>query len=225
MRPLMPEHTARLACQECLAFIASPVKVGISVVEWKQDAFEIQLLLRVRRQGEASADALQQQFALAFQGGSARELFLELAELLPSAEQRSQLLRAAEAAGWAPQPTVQEADMSLAAAVITSNLGSRAEPDQAAAPGAPEEASGAGDPGWQPLDRSRIAEAASAMSDAPINNVQVIAFLPSMHCMLCTVCQLIASRVLQLPWNVLCSVLGWEKQEAFFGCSCFHQRC
>ncbi len=51
------------------------------------------------RQGDLSANALQQRFALALDT-EAQGMFLELAELLPSPEQRSQLLQAAQQAGW-----------------------------------------------------------------------------------------------------------------------------
>lgn len=69
--------------------------------------------------------------------------------------------------------------MSLAAAVLTGSLASTAEPDQAAAPETAEDGTGTGDPGWEPLDRSRIAEAASGMSEPPADGVQVIAVVPS----------------------------------------------
>ena len=172
------------------------------------------------RQGDTSADALQQQFALAFQGEAARELYLELAELLPSAEQRSQLLRAAEAAGWAPRPAAQGVDMSLAAAVVTGSLGGRAEPDQAAAPGTAAEGSGAGDPGWEPLDRSRIAEAASAMSRPPGDDVQVDCALPAV----CITHTLTGLRPQDLgvfgltPYFVLCSTLKLHMAGGLFRC-------
>jgi len=52
-----------------------------------------------RRQGDVSAELLQQQFALAFQS-QAPALFLELADILPSEKQRSELLQAATKAGW-----------------------------------------------------------------------------------------------------------------------------
>ncbi len=51
------------------------------------------------RQGELPASALQQRFALALDA-EAPGMFLELAELLPSPEQRSELLQAAQQAGW-----------------------------------------------------------------------------------------------------------------------------
>ena len=158
----------------------------------------------MHRQGDTSADALQQQFALAFKGEVARELFLELAEVLPSTEERSQLLRAAAAAGWAPQPAVQDMDMSLTAAVITSQLNSTAEPGQAAGPLAAEEDARTGDSEWQPLDRSRIAEAASAMSESPVSHVQVIAFPPYQLCMLWDSFALVGFPV--LPLLHLCMV-------------------
>lgn len=52
------------------------------------------------RQGDLSAGALQQRFALALDA-EAPGMFLELAQLLPSAQQRSDLLAAAQQAGWA----------------------------------------------------------------------------------------------------------------------------
>ena len=51
------------------------------------------------RQGELSADALQQRFALSLDA-EAPGMFLELADLLTSQEQRSELLLAAQQAGW-----------------------------------------------------------------------------------------------------------------------------
>ena len=51
------------------------------------------------RQGDLSAGSLQQRFALALES-EAPDLFLELAELMPSAQQRSALLEAAQQAGW-----------------------------------------------------------------------------------------------------------------------------
>ena len=56
-----------------------------------------------------SADALQQRFALSLDA-EAPEMFLELAQLLPSQEQRSQLLRAAQQAGWTADAGTPGAD-------------------------------------------------------------------------------------------------------------------
>lgn len=101
-----------------------------------------------------TAEALQQRFALAFKG-EARQLFLDLAQLLPSQLQRAQLLSAAAAAGWL-QPSADAADA--------------AEPDEQAAVGQPQETEGLSTAqqedgtAWQPLDRSRIAAAASALA-------------------------------------------------------------
>jgi hypothetical protein len=118
-----------------------------------RDAAALKCLSIVPRQGDMSAEALQQRFALAFKG-EARQLFLDLAQLLPSQEQRTQLLSAAAAAGWL-QPRADAADA--------------AEPDEQAALVEPQSAEGASilqesDSAWQPLDRSRIAAAASALA-------------------------------------------------------------
>lgn len=101
------------------------------------------------RQGEVSADVLQQQFALAFKS-LAPDLFLELAELLPSPHQRAQLLSAASRAGWA-LPDQAPANSGGSSA----DLAARAPPQQ-------------GPDSWQPLDRSRLQEAASALAEQPV---------------------------------------------------------
>ena len=105
------------------------------------------------RQGEVSAEALQQQFALAFQS-QAPSLFLELAELLPSPQQRTQLLTAASRAGWAL-------------------------PDEAAVDGAPREPDQENTGSWQPLDRSRVQAAASALAEKQVL-VPVLSQFPDM---------------------------------------------
>ncbi len=96
----------------------------------------------VCRQGEVSAEALQQQFALAFQS-QAPSLFLELAELLPSPQQRAQLLSAASRAGWAL-------------------------PDDATVDGGLREPDQENTASWQPLDRSRVQAAASALAEEQV---------------------------------------------------------
>lgn len=102
----------------------------------------------MRRQGEVSAEALQQQFALAFQS-QASTFYLELAELLPSPEQRAQLLSAASRAGWiAPDQALDDGEFRV-------DLGGGA-PDQAVSDG------------WRPLDLSRLQAAASAMAVEPV---------------------------------------------------------
>ncbi len=96
------------------------------------------------RQGEVSAEALQQQFALAFQS-QASSLFLELAELLPSPQQRAQLLSAASRAEWiAPNEA----------------LGSRGELGVESGRGGADE--GVSD-GWRPLNLS-----VPAVADQPV---------------------------------------------------------
>ena len=102
----------------------------------------------LRRQGEVSAEALQQQFALAFQS-QASTFYLELAELLPSPGQRAQLLSAASRAGWiAPDRALDDGEFRV-------DLGGGA-PDQAVSDG------------WRPLDLSRLQAAASAMAVEPV---------------------------------------------------------
>lgn len=107
------------------------------------------------RQGDLSAEALQQRFALAFKG-QAPELFVELAQLLPSQQQRSQLLGAAAAAGW-----LQSAAPG-AAAEQASQPDEQGVPEPRSADGEGGAQQGLG-PAWQPLDRSRIAAAASGL--------------------------------------------------------------
>lgn len=103
------------------------------------------------RQGEVSAEALQQQFALAFQS-QAPSLFLELAELLPSPHQRAQLITAASRAGWAL-------------------------PNEAAVDGGPKESDQENTASWQPLDRSRVQAAASALSEKQVRLNYIVTVL------------------------------------------------
>lgn len=114
-----------------------------------------------------SAESLQQQFALAFQG-QAPSLFLELAELLPSDKQRAALLAAAAQAGWAPQQQQQQNPIPNTAAASPAGhdgmtAGSSAADNENNKIGdmgnEPEQA---GD-GWKPLDRSRLAAAAASL--------------------------------------------------------------
>ena len=112
-----------------------------------------------------SADALQQCFALAFKA-QAPELFVELAQLVPASQQRSQLLSAAAAAGWLPSPS-SAADHAC-------------QPDEQ---GVPEPRDGAAEventlqqdagSAWQPLDRSRIAAAASGLAGSPDDGIML----------------------------------------------------
>ena len=95
-----------------------------------------------------SAEALQQQFALAFQS-QASSYFLELAELLPSPQQRAQLLSAASSAGWIAPAGSGEFRVDLGGG----------EPYQTASDG------------WQPLDLSRSQAEASAMAEDPVRTV------------------------------------------------------
>jgi hypothetical protein len=112
------------------------------------------------RQGEVTAEALQQQFALAFQS-QGQSIFLELAELLSSQKQKAKLLEAAAKAGWLPEQHLGEQDPLPSedhGTPVTDqdrNVSHRVTGDVGMDPSMTEA-------GWKPLDRTRIAVVAAA---------------------------------------------------------------